>query len=88
MNLKEAEREILQIKLRNKRVELDKAWEISIFRRLLILAFTYLIIGLFLQALRISKPWLNAAVPALAFALSTLTMPIFKSFWAKYFYKK
>jgi len=44
--LEELEKEIQLIKERNKRVELDKAWEISILRETLLIVFTYLNIGL------------------------------------------
>ena len=32
----------------------------------------------------VPKPWLNAIVPAMAFMLSTLTLPFFKRLWIKY----
>jgi hypothetical protein len=88
MNLKEAKREILQIKARNKRVELDKAWELSFSRKILVMIFTYFAIGIYLWAIKIPQPWLNAIVPTVAFMLSTLTMPFFKKWWATTFYKK
>ena len=77
-------KEIKVIKERNKKVELDKAWEISLTRRLLLTVFTYLSIGIYLNAINVQKPWLNAIVPAVAFMLSTLTMPFFKNLWIKY----
>lgn len=87
-SLKELKKEIEKIKQRNKRVEADKAWETSIARRILLMAFTYLAIGFYLQAIRISQPWLNAIVPAVAFMLSTLTLPFFKKMWLEYVHKK
>ncbi len=74
--------ELRLIKERNRRVELDKAWETSFTRKLLIFVFTYLAVGVYLWAIDIPKPWLNAIVPAVAFVLSTLTMPFFKKLWA------
>lgn len=85
--VEELEKEIQQIKDRNQRVESDKAWETSFFRRFLLALFTYLAIGIYLQVINISKPWLNAIVPAVAFMLSTLAMPFFKRVWLKYFRK-
>ena len=82
----ELEMAVMQINKRNARVELDKAWETSYTRIALLSAFTYIAIGLYLQAINVSAPWLNAIVPAFAFMLSTLTMPSFKRFWAKYIY--
>lgn len=75
------EERVSRIEGRNKSVELDKAWETSWARRLLIVAFTYIAIGVFLSVIKVEKPWLAAIVPALAFTLSTLTMPFFKKYW-------
>ncbi len=82
--VKQLQKEIEIIKERNKKVELDKAWETSSTRRLLLTLFTYLAIGIYLQAIRIPKPWLNAIVPAVAFMLSTLTLPLFKNLWLRF----
>lgn len=79
--LKDLEKKIKYIEERNKKVELDKAWEVSHSRRLLLIIFTYLAIGFYLDAIKIQKPWLNAIVPAIAFMLSTLTLPFFKKLW-------
>ncbi|MFQ6009578.1 MAG: hypothetical protein ACE5J7_00450 [Candidatus Aenigmatarchaeota archaeon] len=81
-------KEIQKIKKRNRRVEADKAWETSFTRKVLIAVFTYLAIGVYLWYINIPDPWLNAIVPAVAFLLSTLTMPYFKKFWIKYVYRK
>ncbi|MCH7758851.1 hypothetical protein IID20_00610 [Patescibacteria group bacterium] len=88
MTLEQLTQEVEKIKQRNKQVEQDKAWETSYFRRALLVLFTYLAIGVYLQAIDISRPWLNAIVPAVAFLLSTLTMPLFKKWWSNYFFKK
>jgi len=83
VTLKELEKRVKNIEERNRRVELDKVWEISLTRRLLLVIFTYLAIGFYLWAIRIPNPWLNAIVPAIAFMLSTLTLPFFKKLWLK-----
>ena len=72
------------IEERNKKVEYDKAWETSYTRRFLLMLFTYLAIGFYLNAIKIPEPWLNAIVPSAAFMLSTLTLPFFKKLWIKY----
>ena len=82
-SLQELEKEIRSIKERNRRVELDKVWETSFTRRLLLIVFTYLSIGIYLNVINIPNPWMNAIVPALAFLLSTLTLPFFKNLWQK-----
>lgn len=79
------EDKIKRIEERNKKVEFDKAWELSYFRRFLLMLFTYLAIGFYLNAVKIPQPWLNAIVPTLAFMLSTLTLPFFKKMWLEYF---
>lgn len=77
------EARILKIEERNLGVEADKAWETSWTRRILLTIFTYLAIGIYMWAIDISRSWLNALVPAIAFMLSTLTMPFFKRIWVK-----
>ncbi len=80
-SLKQLEKEIKEIKKRNKKVEGDKAWEISYFRRFAIAIFTYIAIGLLLVSIDAKNPWLNALVPAFAFLLSTWTLPFIKKWW-------
>lgn len=77
------EERVQRIEERNKSVELDKAWETSWTRRLLIVGFTYIAIGIFLTVIHVERPWLSAIVPAVGFTLSTLTMPYFKRAWLK-----
>ncbi|MBI2637710.1 MAG: hypothetical protein HYW88_02310 [Candidatus Sungbacteria bacterium] len=77
------EQKIQKIEERNRGVENDKAWETSWTRRILLTIFTYLAIGVYMWTIDISRPWLNAVVPAVAFMLSTLTMPFFKKLWLK-----
>ncbi len=85
---RELEKEIGEIKKRNSHVEADKAWETSMTRRLLLVVFTYLAIGFYLRAIGVNQPWLNAIVPAVAFMLSTLTLPLFKKMWLKRLHNK
>lgn len=74
---------IQAIESRNKRVETDKLWETSYTRRFLIAIFTFLSIGIYMWAVGIDRPWLNAVIPTLGFTLSTLTLPWFKEVWKK-----
>ena len=55
--LEDLEKEINQIKERNRKVEVDKAWETSKTRRGLLVLFTYLAIGFYFQAIKIDRPW-------------------------------
>ena len=77
-----------QIEERNKKVEADKAWETSYTRRGLLILFTYIAIGLYLWAIGVSNPWLNAIVPSVGFLLSTLALPFFKKWWLKNWYQQ
>ncbi|MBI3103954.1 hypothetical protein HYZ05_03355 [Candidatus Daviesbacteria bacterium] len=81
------EKEIELIKQRNKRVETEKEWETSWTRRIMVVLFTYLVIALFFLFAGISKPFINAIVPAIAFVLSTLSVPLFRNLWLKYIHK-
>jgi hypothetical protein len=82
------EQRIQKIEERNQRVENDKMWETSWTRRILLAAFTYLAIGLYLRVIEISRPWINAIVPTVGFMISTLTMPLFKKIWLKFMRSK
>jgi hypothetical protein len=84
MGIKQLEKEIKLIKKRNKRVEGDKAWEISWTRKVLIAILTYFVIVVFFYFAQLPKPWINAIVPALAFILSTLTLSVCKKMWLKW----
>lgn len=84
MTQEEVEKKILAIEDRNRRVEEDKRWETSLTRRILLIVFTYLTIALYMNAIQIDRPFINAIVPAIGFFLSTLTLPFFKDIWKKY----
>ncbi len=77
--------ELEAIKERNRKVEADKAWEISKIRRSIIAIMTYFIVVLFLYLIHAPYPWLNALVPVLGFILSTLTLSAIKKRWIKKF---
>ena len=83
VTITDLEKEINKLKERNKRVELDKSWETSFTRRAILIIFTYLAIGLYLNAIHIENAWLSAIVPSIGFLLSTLTLPYFKNLWIK-----
>ena len=64
-------KEIEAIKERNLRVEVDKAWETSYFRILLITVITYIIAAFLLYFIGANNFLLGALVPAIGFFLST-----------------
>ena len=74
---------ILSIEARNKRVEVDKAWETSLLRRVLIIILTYIIAVLYLKIADTTNPYLGALVPCIGFFLSTLTLKFVKNRWIK-----
>jgi len=80
------EKEIKDIKQRNKKVELDKAWETSWTRKLVIAILTYVVIVLFFIFAGLPKPFINSIVPTTGFVLSTLSLPFFKKLWIKYLF--
>jgi hypothetical protein len=85
-SLKELEKRLKVIEDRNTKVEGDKDWETSITRKFIIAIFTYLAIALYMYAINLPLPWLNAIVPTVGFLLSTLTFPFFKRIWIKHVY--
>jgi preprotein translocase subunit SecF len=87
MELAELENDIKEIKKRNIRVEADKAWETSYFRKIVIAILTYIVIVIFFYFAGLSKPFLNAIVPTVGFVLSTLSVPFFKKLWLKHYNK-
>ncbi len=78
---KNLETRLSAIEERNKKVEIDKTWEGSITRRVLIVAFTFISIGTYMWAIGVQNPLLNAVIPSLGFTLSTLSLPYFKKMW-------
>lgn len=84
----ELEKRIKEIEKRNKKVEQDKAWETSLLRRLLLILFTYLTIGIYMKFVLKTDPWLNAIIPSLGFYLSTLSLPLFRKIWEKFITKR
>lgn len=78
------EKEIEKIKERNKKVEQDKAWEVSFIRKIIIAVLTYIVIVIFFFVAKLPNPFLNSIVPATAFILSTLSLSIFKRIWIKF----
>ncbi|MBI2464670.1 hypothetical protein HYV64_00875 [Candidatus Shapirobacteria bacterium] len=81
MKLEELEKRVKKIESRNQKVEMDKAWETSLTRKVLLIIFTFLSIGLYMNAIGVNNPWQNAVIPSLGFLLSTLSLPFFKRIW-------
>lgn len=84
----ELKREIDLIKERNKRVEMDKAWETSSWRIFFICVMTYIIVAVVFYFIGIKNFLLNALIPTIGFYLSTQSLPFLKKWWAAKIYKK
>ncbi len=77
------EERLNKIEERNKRVELDKAWETSFVRILSISVITYVAAFFALYSIGANKPYLSSIIPVLGFILSTQSIPIIKKSWIK-----
>ena len=82
------EKRLEAIEQRNKKVELDKAWETSLSRKIIIAVLTYITIVLFFFIAELPKPFINSIVPTTGFVLSTLSLLYFKKLWINYKTKK
>ena len=88
MDLNELNKEVTKIQERNKKVELDKAWETSLFRRLFLASLTYVAVLIFLFVIKAPEPYFAALIPALAYLTQQYSLPFLKNHWEKSFYKK
>lgn len=85
MNYNKMNEEIEKIKLRNKRVELDKKWETSITKRLCIILLTYIVVVIYsFMTRKVSNIWLSSLVSVIGFTLSTLSLKLIRKIWTKF----
>ena len=78
------DKEIEQIKHRNKRVESDKAWETSWTRKICIMILTYIIVIVYSYVIRNNDNiFLSSLVPVIGFTLSTLSLKLIRKIWEK-----
>lgn len=80
-SIMDTEQRLRNIEERNQRVEAEKAWEVSIFRRAVIAGITYVFAVLFLQSIASDKPFLSGLIPVVGYLLSTLSLPPLKRWW-------
>ncbi len=81
MEYKDLEKEIIQIKERNKRVELDKKWETSWTRKICIMILTYIVVIIYSYVIRnIDNIFLSSLVPVIGF---TLSLKLVRKIWEK-----
>lgn len=81
--MKDLETRLEAIEARNKKVESDKAWEVSWTRRISIAVLTYIVIVSYLLFIENDAPYINAVVPVVGFLLSTLAISWIKKIWQK-----
>ena len=75
---------IKKIEERNKRVELDKAWETSWTRKICIIILTYIIVVIYSILIReYNYVLLTSLVPVIGFTLSTLSLKAARKVWEK-----
>jgi hypothetical protein len=77
------EKRILAIEERNKKVELDKAWETGRTRKIIIAILTYATVVVFFFVAELPNPFINSIVPTVGFILSTFSLSIIKDRWIK-----
>ena len=79
------EKEINQIKERNKKVELDKAWETSWTRKVVIMVLTYVVVVSYSYIIKnTNNIFLSSLVPVIGFTLSTLSLKLIRKIWEKH----
>ncbi len=84
MNNQELENEIIKIKERNRKVELDKAWETSWTRKICICILTYIVVLIYSSLInKINNIWLSSLVPVIGFTLSTFSLKLIRNVWEK-----
>lgn len=81
------EKEIAEIKQRNIRVEADKAWETSYFRKITIAITTYIIASFVLCIIGVKNYFLSALIPTFGYIISTLSLPFIKKWWVEKYFK-
>ncbi|MDB5258932.1 MAG: hypothetical protein JWO73_140 [Candidatus Taylorbacteria bacterium] len=81
--LKEIEQDIQDIKDRNSKVGAEKAWEVSLFRKVSIAAITYIIASVAMYFIGVSNYLLSALIPTLGYILSTQSLPLLKQWWIR-----
>ena len=77
-------KEIEEIKNKNKRVELDKKWETSWTRKICICIVTYIVVVAYSYIVRnYDNIFLSSLVPVIGFTLSTLSLKYVRKIWEK-----
>ncbi len=79
MELKDLEKEIENIKERNKKVELDKSWETSWTRKICIMILTYIVVIIYSYLIRkYDNILLSSLVPVIRIYIIYIILKIYK----------
>ncbi len=79
--IEKVQEQIDDINTRNKRVEIDKAWETSLTRKVMVIVLTYLVVMVLFLVMTLPNPFVNAIIPSAAFVISNLSIPVVKKWW-------
>lgn len=85
--LQNLQKELAYIKARNKKVEIEKAWETSFTRMISITLITYIIAAGVMYIIGVENIFTNALIPTIGYILSTQSLPIIRKLWVKNFIK-
>jgi len=77
----QTEDKLNELTLRNYKVDLDKKWETSNFRKVLVLVTTYFLASITMFAIGDSKPFISSLIPTLGYFLSTFSFGFIKKIW-------
>ena len=79
MELKDLEKEIENIKERNKKVELDKSWETGWTRKICIMILTYIVVIIYSYVIRkYDNILLSSLVPVIRIYIIYIILKIYK----------
>ena len=85
--INELENSIKKIEKRNKKVEANKSWETSIFRKVSVAIITYIFMIIVMYLLWIENVFINALIPTFGYILSTLWIEVLKKNYIKKYLK-
>ena len=83
LKLADLEQRVVAIEQRNQRVESNKAWEISLLRKLTIASLTFLIAATYMYSINVDTYLLNALIPTGGYILSTLALDRIRRWFEK-----
>ena len=84
MNNEELQKQIIEIKDRNKKVESDKRWETSWIRKGCICILTYIVVVIYsFMVKNYDNIFLSSLVPVIGFTLSTLSLKYIRKIYEK-----